>query len=130
MAITNPKANTQTGQALKPSAYEPFVQPGQVAPDRPAPDASMRCGRPESDHRAGPFETEGQCPHQVAMSAEEAIVTAYLHARDCLGEPMSQRQLSATFGVPRPKVATLVGTLNGTRPNDAEEDVTERVSPR
>ena len=72
--------------------------------------------------------TGGQCPHQVAMSAEDAIVTAYLHARDCLGEPVSQRQLSATFGVPRPKVATLVGTLNGTRPNDAEEDVTERVS--
>ena len=72
--------------------------------------------------------TDGQCPHQVAMSAEDAIVTAYLHARDCLGEPVSQRQLSATFGVPRPKVATLVGTLNGTRPNDAEEVVTERVS--
>ena len=53
--------------------------------------------------------------------------TAYLHARDCLGEPVSQRQLSATFGVPRPKVATLLGTLNGTRPNDAEEDVTDRV---
>jgi Protein of unknown function (DUF2637) len=72
--------------------------------------------------------TDGQCPHQVAMSAEDAVVTAYLHARDCLGEPVSQRQLSATFGVPRPKVATLVGTLNGTRPNDAEEDATERVS--
>ena len=71
---------------------------------------------------------DGQCPHQVAMSAEDAVVTAYLHARDCLGEPVSQRQLSATFGVPRPKVATLVGTLNGTRPNDAEEDVTEQVS--
>jgi hypothetical protein len=71
--------------------------------------------------------TDGQCPHQVAMSAEDAVVTAYLHARDCLGEPVSQRQLSATFGVPRPKVATLVGTLNGTRPN-VEEGVTERVS--
>ena len=40
-----------------------------------------------------------------------------------LTDPMS-------FGVPRPKVATLIGTLNGTQPNDAEEDVTERVSPR
>jgi hypothetical protein len=76
-------------------------------------------------HRAA---TDGQCPHQVAMSAEDAVVTAYLHARDCLGEPVSQRQLSATFGVPRPKVAALVGTLNGTRPNDAAEDVVERVS--
>ena len=72
--------------------------------------------------------TSGRCPHQVAMSAEDAIVAAYLHARDCLGEPVSQRQLSATFGVPRPKVAMLVGTLNATRPNGAEEDVTERVS--
>jgi Protein of unknown function (DUF2637) len=72
--------------------------------------------------------TGGQCPHQVAMSAEDAVITAYLHARDCLGEPVSQRHLSATFGVPRPKVATLVGTLNGTRPNDAGEDVAERVS--
>ncbi|MGH3189453.1 MAG: DUF2637 domain-containing protein [Streptosporangiaceae bacterium] len=36
--------------------------------------------------------TDGQCPHQVAMSAEDAIVAAYLHARDCLGEPVSQRQ--------------------------------------
>ena len=72
--------------------------------------------------------TGGQCPHQVAMSAEDAVATAYLHARDCLGEPVSQRQLSATFGVPRPKAATLVATLNGTRPNDAEEVVTERVS--
>ena len=72
--------------------------------------------------------TDGQCPHRVAMSAEDAVVTAYLHARDCLGEPVSQRQLSATFGVPRPKVATLIGTLNGTRPNDAEEAVTERAS--
>ena len=80
------------------------------------------------DGASHPMATGSQCPHQVAMTAEDAIVAAYLHARDCLGQPVSQRQLSATFGVPRPKVATLVGTLNGTRPNDAEEDVTERVS--
>ena len=62
--------------------------------------------------------TGGQCPHQVAMSAEDAIVAAYLHARDCLSEPVSQRQLSATFGVPRAKVATVIGTLNGTGRKD------------
>jgi hypothetical protein len=56
---------------------------------------------------------DGQCPHNVAMSADDAIVAAYLHARDCLGQPVSQRQLSATFGVPRPRVAALVGALNG-----------------
>ncbi len=60
MAITNPGASTQTGRALKPAACESFVRPGQVAPERPAPDACMRCGRPESDHHMGPFETERQ----------------------------------------------------------------------
>jgi hypothetical protein len=69
MAITNPRANTQTGRALKPSACEPFVRPGQVAPDRPAPDARMRCGRPESDHHAGPFETERQALDTPAVRA-------------------------------------------------------------
>jgi hypothetical protein len=29
-----------------------FIRPGQVAPDRPAPDRCMECGRPEADHRA------------------------------------------------------------------------------
>lgn len=28
-----------------------FVRPGQVAPDRPAPDACMECGQPEAGHR-------------------------------------------------------------------------------
>ena len=27
-----------------------FIRPGQVAPDRPAPDHCMRCGRPETEH--------------------------------------------------------------------------------
>ena len=69
MAITNPGASTQTGRALKPSACESFVRPGQVAPDRPAPDACMRCGRPESDHHAGPFETERQALDTPAVRA-------------------------------------------------------------
>ena len=70
---------------------------------------------------------DGQCPHDVAMSADDAIVAAYLHARDCLGEPVSQRQLSATFGVPRPRVATLVGALNGTRPADTGDNAQEQA---
>ena len=69
MAISNPGANTQTGRALKPTACEPFVRPGQVAPDRPAADACMRCGRPESDHHAGPFETERQALDTPAVRA-------------------------------------------------------------
>jgi predicted XRE-type DNA-binding protein len=49
-----------------------------------------------------------------------AAVQAFLHARDCLGEPLSQRQLSAAFGLSRPKVAELVGPLNGTAPTDLD----------
>jgi len=74
MAITNPEASTQTGRALKPSACERFVRPGQVAPDRPAPNACMRCGRPESDHHAGPFETERQA---LDTPAVRAVFTAF-----------------------------------------------------
>lgn len=60
--------------------------------------------------------TASQCPHGVANTAEEAVVTAFLHWRDCLDETPSQRQLSASFGVSRPKVAELVGNLNGSGP--------------
>jgi hypothetical protein len=65
--------------------------------------------------------TSSQCPHQVAMSGEEAVVTAFLHGRDCLGDEPSQRGLSTTFGVPRPRVASLVSALNGDRPPDPGE---------
>ena len=70
MPITNP----QTGQALTPAACEPFARPGQVAPDRPAPDACMRCGRPENGHHAGPFETERQA---LSTPAVRAVYTAF-----------------------------------------------------
>lgn len=48
------------------------------------------------------------CPHYIAGSAEEAMTQAFLHSRDCLGTPLSQRVLSTSFGVSRPKVAELV----------------------
>jgi hypothetical protein len=28
-----------------------FIRPGQVAPDRPAPDRCTECGRPEAEHQ-------------------------------------------------------------------------------
>ncbi len=55
----------------------------------------------------------GRCDHHPADSAEDAIVTAYLHGRDCLGIPPSQRKLAERFGLHRTKVAALVGSLNG-----------------
>lgn len=74
MTVTNPEADTPTGRARRPSACEPFVRPGQVAPDRPAPDACMRCGRPEKDHHAGPFETERQA---LDTPAVRGVYTAF-----------------------------------------------------
>lgn len=56
-----------------------------------------------------------QCPHGVARSAEDAVTTAYLHGRDCLGDAPSQRHLSTTFGLSRAKVSELVSALNGHR---------------
>jgi hypothetical protein len=53
----------------------------------------------------------GQCPHGVAVTVDEAVVAAYLHGRDCLLDPPSQRSLAVSFGVHRDKVARLVGQL-------------------
>jgi len=43
------------------------------------------------------------------------VVQQYLHTRDCLGETPSQRRLAVAYGISRPKVAALVGPLNGHR---------------
>jgi hypothetical protein len=41
--------------------------------------------------QVGEYRLVSQCPHGVA-TAEEAVVQAFLHARDCAEEPLSQRQ--------------------------------------
>jgi hypothetical protein len=56
------------------------------------------------------------CPHGVAETAEDAVINAYLHRRDCLAGTNSQRALSSSFGVSRQRVAELVGPLNGSGP--------------
>jgi uncharacterized protein DUF2637 len=48
------------------------------------------------------------CSHYIASTAEESAIQAWLHAQDCLHEPLSQRQLSARFQISRPRVAELV----------------------
>lgn len=60
------------------------------------------------------------CPHGIAGTAEEAAILAFLHARDCLGQRLSQRHLSTAFGLPRSKVAELVG-----KPGQQSDDVPE-----
>ena len=59
----------------------------------------------------------GLVAYLIPFVADLMIVTASLAILDAI-----------RHHAPKPPLATLVGTLNGTRPNDAEEDVTERVS--
>lgn len=59
---------------------------------------------------------QSHCGHTVALTVGEAVRLADEHARQCLGEPISQRQLAASFGLSRPKVAELVGATPQTRP--------------
>lgn len=66
-----------------------------------------------------------QCPHGVARTVEEAVTLAFLHARDCLGEKPSQRQLATAFGQSRPRVAEMVGALTGNAPAEMNGDAPE-----
>jgi len=78
--------------------------------------------------RASQPETSGdQCPHQVAATVDEAVVNAWLHQRDCLGEQPSQRRFATAFDIPRTKVAALVGSLNGQHPQEPEADPSEQT---
>jgi hypothetical protein len=60
--------------------------------------------------------TDGPCGHDPVGTLDEAVVRAYVHGRDCLGQAPSQRHLAEVFNVSRPKVAALVGPLNGHSP--------------
>lgn len=78
----------------------------------------MRRGQPvrrdNADGRAG------GCPHDVAMSADDAIRIAYEHGRDCLGKA-SYREIGRQFGVHHSRVAQLVApasALNGDSPDE------------
>lgn len=63
------------------------------------------------------------CGHEFPANPDEALVFAFLHARDCTGEEISQRELARTFGRGRPKVAELVGPyLNEAQRQAAERD--------
>ena len=65
-----------------------------------------------NDQRDGGSDADA-CPHFLALTAEDAAIQAFLHARDCLDSALSQRQLAASFGLTRQRVAELVGPLNG-----------------
>ena len=63
---------------------------------------------------------DGQCPHTVARTIDEAVVTAWEHQRVCLGEKTAQRPFADGFGISRTKLLTLVGTTNGQHPHESE----------
>ena len=87
-----------------------------------------RENRARSGDGASPSHRRAHCPHEVAATADEAVVNAYLHGRECIGDTPSQRQLAAQFRVSRTKVATLVGSLNGTHdPTDGLADLTQQT---
>ncbi|TDC58594.1 DUF2637 domain-containing protein [Actinomadura sp. KC345] len=52
--------------------------------------------------------TAPPCPHGVADTVEDAALNAFVHARDCVGEAMSQRQVADRFGLDRKRVGILV----------------------
>jgi hypothetical protein len=62
------------------------------------------------------------CPHTVALTVDEAIVNAWNHQRDCLGERVTQRPFAEAWGISRPKLAQLVGASNGNHPPEAETE--------
>ena len=77
-----------------------------------------------SDPASGEHDAD-TCPHKAPQTVEEAVIFAFLHARECAGRPLSQRELSAAFGVTRHRVAELVAphlppvpvaALNGSAP--------------
>jgi Protein of unknown function (DUF2637) len=65
---------------------------------------------------AAGLDDDDTCPHTVASTAEEAAVQAYFHTRDCLLEPVSQRQFAASFGLSRTRMADLAASINGSGP--------------
>jgi hypothetical protein len=56
------------------------------------------------------------CGHEDGQTPEQVATNAYLHARDCIGVPISQREIARVSGLHRTKVAALVGPLNGQHP--------------
>lgn len=67
------------------------------------------------------------CPHHMALSAEDGLIQQFLHIRDCeWGEP-SQRKLSAAFGVNRLRTAELVRPYLPKETETVPEEVTAGV---
>ncbi len=78
-------------------------------------------------HLKASEDQDDPCPHGVARTLDEAIVTAWEHQRACLGERTPQRPFAEAFGVSRTRLLALVGTSNGSHPHDPEADAPEQT---
>lgn len=75
--------------------------------------AGMAAANTVSNDADGSMPEPDPCPHQLPSSVDEAVITTFLHSRDCTGEPLSARQLSVAFGLNRLRVAELVKAALG-----------------
>lgn len=84
-------------------------------------------GAPVQDRPEPSGTVQDRCGHRPGASVHEAVQQAYLHARDCEGETLSQRQLATAFGVDRKKVAALLADLDPVEPslNGSAPDMVE-----
>lgn len=71
-----------------------LVRTGGAAPVEPAEEPAAA--------------TVDPCPHGVADTVEDAALNAFVHARDCVGAPLSQRQVADRFGLDRKRLGALV----------------------
>lgn len=83
--------------------------------------AGVAASNTAADDGDGGEDEPGPCPHSLPSTADEAVMTTFLHGRDCLGDVPSQRALSIAFGVNRLKVADLVKAATGEAPEPAPE---------
>jgi hypothetical protein len=99
--VTSPETVTAAPGGDAPGAVQPPATEvaGQVVADQPPP--------------AGIQPPPDGCGHEPTGDTERDVQLAYLHARDCLGDEPSIRQLSAASGLSRYKVAELTKDLNG-----------------
>lgn len=110
---------TNVMERWKPAQVSRVAEGGrEVVSERTISRDFMSVQGPDFSQPVPPEPEVATCGHTVAGTPEENVVQAYLHERDCLGQTPSQRRLSATHGLSRPKVAALVGSLNGGNHDD------------
>jgi hypothetical protein len=78
----------------------------------------------EPDHVSGEGE---QCPHAVALTAQQAAVNAWFHRTECLGEKYSQRQLATDLEITNRK--KLAAWIEAATPKPAPAAMDHPIQP-